>query len=73
MGNNQVEVDGFHALAQAAALHPKLRFMDIRDNPTWGVPTPAAFADEFKQVAPCGFTLVTGTTKDGTEIKWTKG
>ena len=37
---------------------------------TWGVLTPAALTDAFKEVVPVGFELVSGTTKDGTEIKW---
>jgi hypothetical protein len=69
-GNNRIGLDGCSALAKAASSHRSLRFVDIRDNPCWGQPTPTDFEDEFKQIAPFGFELVSGSTKDGTEIKW---
>ena len=78
-GSNGIGPAGCAALAAlaAAAAHAGTcvntwNFIDIRDmyNPTWGVLTQAALTDAFKEVVPVGFELVSGTTKDGTEIKW---
>eukprot|EP00049_Salpingoeca_infusionum_P015376 m.298809 g.298809 ORF g.298809 m.298809 type:complete len:365 (+) comp15865_c2_seq3:1763-2857(+) len=73
LGNNGIGLHGCQRLAPAFAAHPKLCFVDFRDNPIWGEPSPEDSVRTLTESLPLGFRLTIGSTKNNSATDIIKG